>query len=255
MPGIKENPANLKKAWLKDEQQAFSGWDFSYIKDRWQQSALAWDYQEIVRQYLRPNDCLLDMGTGGGEFLLSLEHPYSLTSVTEAWPPNIELCRQKLEPLGIKIYPVENDAKLAIMDCQFDIVINRHESYDLREVSRILKPGGFFITQQVGSQNCDRLEKMINHDVPVDGSPFSLETELPAFKCNGFKVIMADECFPELRFLDVGAVVYFAKIIEWSFPGFSVENNFLQLFALQEELEQKGAITDLEHRFIIAAQK
>ena len=67
-------------------------------------------------------------------------------------------------------------------------------------------------------------------------------------------MIYSDECFPELKFFDVGAIVFWAKIIEWSFPGFSVERNFQKLCALQEELDQHGFISSLQHRFIIVAQ-
>ena len=34
---------------------------------------------------------LLDMDTGGGEFLLSLGHPFERTAATEGYPPNVEL--------------------------------------------------------------------------------------------------------------------------------------------------------------------
>ena len=40
-----------------------------------------------------------------------------------------------------------------IDDNEFDIVINRHESYNEKELFRILKPNGLFITQQVGAYN------------------------------------------------------------------------------------------------------
>lgn len=37
-------------------------------------------------------------------------------------------------------------------DESMDIIINRHESYDIYEVYRVLKKGGIFITQQVGGE-------------------------------------------------------------------------------------------------------
>ena len=107
------------------------------------------------------------MGIGGAEFLLSPNHPPQNTSVTESWPPNIKLCLEKLAPLGIRVFPVQEDAHLPIEDDSFDIVINRHESYDLHEVRRILKPGGMFITQQVGGDNCIGLMKHINLEMPA----------------------------------------------------------------------------------------
>lgn len=228
------NCEKLKSYWLAEEQHSFQGWDFSHIQSRWQHEPLGWDYKSIIMEHLCPTDQLLDMGTGGGEFLLSLNHPYENTSVTEAWAPNIQLCRERLAPLGIQVYPVQEDAPLP-------------------EVKRVLKLGGLFITQQVGSENCASLEKRINLEEYARPA-FSLQTELPVFQECGFAVKYAAESFPELKFFDVGAIVFWAKIIEWSFPGFSVEKNFERLCALQNELELRGFISTTEHRFLIVSQ-
>ena len=40
-------------------------------------------FAQVIKKYLKPTDKILDMDTGGGEFLLSLRHPYELTSTTE----------------------------------------------------------------------------------------------------------------------------------------------------------------------------
>lgn len=60
-----------------------------------EEESLPWNYKDIVKSYLKPEYKLLDMGTGGGEFLLSLNHPYENTLVTEAWIPNVKLCQEK----------------------------------------------------------------------------------------------------------------------------------------------------------------
>ena len=46
-----------------------------------------------MRRYLSPESRLLDIDTGGGEFLLSLNHPPENTSATEGYPPNVSLCQ------------------------------------------------------------------------------------------------------------------------------------------------------------------
>jgi len=249
------NQSAYKQLWLKEEKQAFSGWDFSHLEGRWRSQPTDWDYRALVRERLRPTDRLLDMGTGGGEFLLSLNHPHRLTWATEAWPPNLQLCRERLSPLGITVIPVEDDARLNIPDGQFDIVINRHEAYDLSEVYRVLRPGGAFVTQQVGGENDASLQARLNPEGVPPHAPFSLETEVPLFEKHGFTVHYADECRTELLFFDVGAIAYYAKIIPWSYPHFSVERNFPQLLALQWQLEQDGCIATTEHRFVLVAQK
>ena len=76
----------LKKIWKAEEALAhIHGWDFSHIEDRYrEEGGLPWDYRTIILSHLKDRDYLLDMDTGGGEFLLSLGHPYGRTSATEA---------------------------------------------------------------------------------------------------------------------------------------------------------------------------
>lgn len=89
--------------WKREESVAhIHGWDFSHIEGRYtEETDLPWNYQNIILDYLKPEMKLLDIDTGGGEFLLSLRHPYVKTSATEAYPPNIQLCKETLLPLGI----------------------------------------------------------------------------------------------------------------------------------------------------------
>ena len=63
--------------WKAEEQAAhIRGWDFSPIHSRYTaETDLPWDYENIVRSHLEETAALLDMDTGGGEFLLSLGHP------------------------------------------------------------------------------------------------------------------------------------------------------------------------------------
>lgn len=247
----------LKEFWLSEEKKSFQGWDFSYINDRTSEEPLPWDYNRIVRQYLKPDYMLLDMGTGGGEYLLSLGHPYKNTCVTEGYPPNVELCMKKLKPLGIEVRQVYDDGgDLPYDDCMFDMVINRHESFDANEVYRLLKPKGLFITQQVGGLNNKELSKFLIDDFKeIVSSNFDLHNNVELVQNAGFTVLKSEEYFPYLRFYDIGALVYLAKIIEWEFPNFSVERCYEKLCQLQSILEKQGFIESTEHRFIIVAQK
>jgi len=244
----------LKELWKKDEEMSFQGWDFSYLLNRWEGENLPWDYKTIVKEYLKPEYELLDMGTGGGEFLLTLNHPHNKTSVTEAWEPNVKLCKEKLSPLGINVAQVYDDAKLPFKDNSFDMIINRHEAYEVNEVKRILKPNGIFITQQVGGNNNEILSKVLIKNFVSQYSCHNLNYRSEELEGNSFKVLYKNEYFPYLRFYDVGAIVYYAKIIEWEFPGFSVDHSFNELCKLHEELKKKPYIESYEHRFIIAGK-
>jgi len=248
------NWIELRKQWLREEQHHFKGWDFSHLTGRWEEEGLPWDYQELISQYLQPEHQLLDMGTGGGEFLMTLGHPYENTSVTEAWEPNVKLCKDTLEPLGICVKQVFDDTRLPFDGNMFDVIINRHESYDLQEIKRILKPNGIFITQQVGGKNNVDLSRRIIENFKPEYADFCLANEIQKFTQHDFRPLYMQEYFPYLRFFDVGAVVYYAKIIEWEFPGFSVEKHENQLIALQKTLKIKGYIECFEHRFVTVVE-
>lgn len=249
------NNLELKTKCLFEENFSFKGWDFSHIDGLWDSQSLPWDYSHIVKSFLKNTDNLLDMGTGGGEFLLSLNHPYLLTSVTEAYLPNIELCKNSLAPLGITVAQTYDDDKLPFDDSSFDVIINRHESFDLSEVNRTLKSGGYFITQQVGGKNNNDLSQRLIENFEPAFSSHVLDYYLEGLKSLSFEIIQSNEFFPYIRFYDIGALVYFAKIIEWEFPNFSVESCFDELCKCQIEIEEKGYIQGTEHRFLIVAKK
>ncbi|MEX1307015.1 MAG: methyltransferase domain-containing protein [Eubacteriales bacterium] len=241
--------------WLKEEAQAFAGWDFSYLDGRWQFEALPWAYKDWVKTYLSPALKLLDMGTGGGEILLGFNHPHKNTTVTEAYPPNIALIQKFLAPLGISVVPVKQDDLLPIADNVFDIVINRHESFDADEVFRVLKPGGVFITQQVGGQNNRVLSEFLIEDFKPPYPDWDATHAAKKLALSGFEVLEKKEAFPNLTFLDTGAVVYFAKIIAWEFPGFSVKACFEPLEAIERTIQETGHFVSKEHRFLLVAKK
>ena len=69
------NKEQLLNEWLEEEKVAhIHGWDFSHIHGKYEEeNDLPWDYSKIIRHYLLPEMKLLDIDTGGGEFLLSFE--------------------------------------------------------------------------------------------------------------------------------------------------------------------------------------
>ena len=118
----------LKEEWLKEEKMAhIQGWDFSHIYGRYsEEENLPWDFRTVINKYLKNDMKLLDMETGGGEFLLSLNHPKHNTSATEGYQPNVELCKKVLLPLGIDFKKADGDEKLPFENKYFDIITNRH---------------------------------------------------------------------------------------------------------------------------------
>ena len=243
--------------WRKEESIAhIRGWDFSHIHGRYtEQEDLPWDYRSLILSHLRPEMQLLDIDTGGGEFLLSLEHPHENTAATENYPPNVALCAETLPPLGIDFRPGSGRQTLPFTDSRFDLVINRHGDFCPREIYRVLKPGGLFITQQVGAENDRELVRLLCGETPLPFPDQYKKIASRQFREAGFEILREDECFRPIRFFDIGALVWFARIISWEFPDFSVDTHLSSLLEAQALLEQQGAIEGSTHRFLLVAKK
>ena len=249
---------DLIAQWREEESIAhIHGWDFSHINDRYtEEDDFPWNYRELILSRLTPDMKLLDIDTGGGEFLLSLGHPHINCAATENYPPNIELCRETLSPLGIDFRPADGNGPLPFADGSFDMVIDRHGDFNPREIHRVLKQGGIFITQQVGADNDRALVELLLDPVPPLPFPEQyLSIAEEKFRTAGFEILEQAECFRPIKFYDVGALVWFARIIEWEFPGFSVDTCLPRLLNAQHLLEERGSLDAVVHRFMLVAQK
>ena len=246
------NKKTLYEKWKREEEKTFCGWDFSNISG-YCSTETPWDYRSIVKSFLKNKMNLLDMGTGGGEFLLTLSHPYEKTWVTESYMPNISLIKKNLIPLGIHLCEVDKDSDLDLSDNFFDIVTNRHESYDLGEIRRILKRDCLFITNQVGGDNNIMLSSRLIDGYKPKYPNHNLNNEKTKFISEGFEIIYSNEAIMPSMFYDVATIVRYAKIIEWEFPNFSVDKCLDRLYELHDEICEKGYVASNESRFIIVA--
>ena len=245
----------LLSQWREEAARGMSGWDFSHIQGRCTVEPLPWDYPQVVREFLRPGVRLLDMGTGGGEFLLTLGHPGEHTTVTEGYPPNVQLCRQRLEPLGIRVVEASGEELLPLESGRFDVILNRPEDFRAEEIFRLLKPGGVFLTQQVGGQNDNDLSRVLIPGFTPQYPRHTLANNRRLLEEAGLVIWEAKEHFSPIRFFDVGALVYFAKILPWEFPGFTVDGCLETLFRLEEQRRRDGFLEGTEHRFLLLAEK
>ena len=135
------------------------------------------------------------------------------------------------------------------------MIINRHGAFNATEIHRLLRHDGLFITEQVGEDNDRDLVGMV---LPGTKKPFphlNLSEQRKHFEKAGFHIVKAEEAYRPITFYDVGAFVWFARVIEWEFPGFSVDRCFDKLLKMQEMMEKNGRIEGTIHRYLILAKK
>lgn len=248
----------LYRDWKNEEKIAhIKGWDFSHISDRYtEEEELPWDFKNIIKSYLKNDMKLLDMETGGGEFLLELNHNKENTSAIEGYKPNVEFCKEKLLPMGIDFRECDGKDILPFDDNKFDVVTNRHGDYNCIELKRVLKSGGIFFTQQVGAKNDLELIRILQPEIEKLAFPNQfLEIRRKELEELEFEILESGEVYQPIKFYDIGALVWYAKIIEWEFPNFEVDKYLENLYRAQEILENNGVVEGKIHRFYIVARK
>jgi len=126
------------------------GWDFSRVRDGC--DPVPWNYAEVVQQYLKPTDRVLDNGTGGGEIFLSLAPYFGEGVGIDDDPAMLETAQRNQSKLSIDNvrWMRMNADDLKFGAEEFDVVLSRHVWVYTREVMRVLRPGGYFIMQAVG---------------------------------------------------------------------------------------------------------
>jgi len=240
----------IDEAW----KAPFSGWDFSWLEGKYSEADPTWDYRAMARQRIAGARALLDMDTGGGELLAELAPLPALTCATETWAPNIPVARERLEPLGVRVFTPADDQHLPFEDAAFDLVLNRHGSFNAGELMRVLRPGGLFLTQQVGGRNQVRLNEVLQGP-EYEYSEWTLENAREQLAGAGFDLLQAREEFPEVQFLTIGGLVYYLRVISWQIPGFTPQAYLEQLFAVYEQIQREGRLVSHEHRFLIEARR
>lgn len=158
-------------------------------------------------------------------------------------------------PLGIDFRAGDGKDALPFDDAAFDIVINRHGDFNVKDIHRILKDGGIFITEQVGAENDGELVELLLGKTELPFPEQYLEIRRKQFCDAGFDILDAQECFRPIKFFDIGALVWFAHIIEWEFPDFSVDRCKDKLLYAQQLLKQNGCVEGQIHRFLLVCYK
>jgi len=237
-------------------QRPIVGWDFSSMSDTrlFIRPEPKWDYRESVRMALHDIDALLDMDTGGGEVLSSFQPLPPHTYATESYAPNLQLARQRLTPLGVTVCEGHDTRQLPFAANQFDLIINRHASYDPGELLRVLKPGQRFITQQVGSRVNLYLHELLGRE-KEDVAPWNLSLAVSALQAAGWDILYQAEEYPITRYLDVRTIVFYLKHVPWEVPDFSIGRYYPRLLEIDREIQTIGYVDVLFHQFFIIAQK
>ncbi len=229
-------------------------WDFSWLTGRATEERPSWRYSEIVAERAKSATRMLDLQSGGGEMLARVPDLPSLVVATEGYAPNVALASRRLDARGAYVVATQDD-RLPFPSDAFDLVTSRHPIATWwEEIARVLRPGGTYLSQQVGPNSVRELSEYMLGPLPP-GSTRDPRAARVAARTAGLTVRDLREERLRTVFNDVGAVVYFLRLVIWIVPGFTVEGYHDKLLALHEQIQRSGPFVTYASRFLIEAQK
>jgi SAM-dependent methyltransferase len=165
------------------------------------------------------------------------------------------VARNRLGPLGVGVVQLYGDDPLPFKAGLFDLVTNRHGAFVATELHRVVKPGGFFITQQVGGQNNFELNVLFQEKPEFQYSHWTLDHAAKQLTEAGFQTLDQKDEYPETVITDIGALVFHLKVVSWQIADFSVEKYHDKLVQIHNRIQERGALRIKSHRFLIVAKK
>lgn len=249
-----------------------SGWDFDRFPGRLRHVPPDWDYTAMVGAAVAGGP-MLDLGTGGGEWLARWvgKHPDAARPVvaTEGWAPNVPVAGARLRPLGVNVVhyagatdnvdqpPHDRSGALPFASATFGTVINRHESYRAAEVARILRPGGTFLTQQVGTDGEHDLRCLLDLPPAAETTEWTLRYAVDQAAAGGLTVVDGGVGVDIVEYRDIAPLVWYLRQVPWTVPDLDLRRAAAQdrLRAVQRRIDATGPIRLRQPSFWLRATR
>lgn len=216
-----------------------------------------WDFNEEIKKKSKTSDILLDIGTGGGENVLTIASSFLFLMGIDLSNGMIETAQTNLKKADIsnvRFSQMSSD-KLEFPAEFFDVVTCRHAPFSSMEVAKVLKKGGYFLTQQVGVGDKINIKRAFNRGQLIEENGALLARYARELKESGFS---------EIQHFEYDATVYYQRPEDLIFllkhtptiPNFGEENHDFEILNdfIENNRTEKGIQTNSK-RFLIIAKK
>lgn len=232
------------------------GWDFSRINMG--RDPVPWDYSSVVRFYLKSTDKVLDIGTGGGEIFLSLAPNIGEGIGIDNNPAMIQTAKGNQSRLVIRnVEFIEmNGSHLKFEADDFDVVLLRHLRVYVGEIVRVLRPGGYFITQMVGKRSSKNILEAFGWTSDSFGTDWwqPVGELAQQFQEKGCRIIAQGEYDVRYWFKDIPSFMFWIMSVPWP-EKVEAEKHWQIINGILKTSTTNRGIETNEHRGLLIVQK
>ncbi|GIP30185.1 methyltransferase [Paenibacillus sp. J23TS9] len=233
-----------------------NGWDFSRLNVTVE--GAAWDFYDEVISLCKPGDILLDIGTGGGESLLSISDSALLLVGIDHSKGMMETAANNLDKSArsnVRFLQMEA-SQLQFPPDFFNMISCRHSEFYAGEAARVLGSDGVFLTQQVSEHDKMNLKQAFGRGQAWESRKGTLKARyITELKEAGFSRIQSLEYNATEYYQTPEDLVFLLKYtpIVPDFGQNEMDFQILRQF-IEEHQSEKGIRTNSE-RFMIIARK
>jgi SAM-dependent methyltransferase len=189
------------------------GWHWSGMRTR--MGDLGWSYPDVLQEHVGPSDVVLDIGTGGGEIFSAVARAQDV-----AVDFKMEMLEVAREHLPCRLVAGDHRA-LPLVSHSFDVVADRHVGADAREVLRVLRSGGRYVTQQPGDRICQNIFDAFGwgtngdfwrREAATAGEPYwGVTTAAEFFVQAGCEILRQEEAYVDYEFLNEESLAFWLR--------------------------------------------
>ena len=244
----------LKK--IVETNGELDGWNFSRVRARY--DPVPWNYVDVVHQYLKPQDRVLDIGTGGGEIFLSLAPYFGEGIGIDQNTAMIEAAKRNQSALAldnISLFVMEGSA-LRFAAGEFDVVLLRHLRVYVSEIVRVLCKGGYFITQMVGQRSSLNILDAFGWTPDSFGPDWwqTVAQLADQFLLHGCRIVAQAEYNVPYWFYDLESFMFWLMSVPWP-EEIELEKHWQNINRVLETSQTERGIETNEHRGLLIVQK
>lgn len=172
--------------------------DYGYEED-----VSSYDIKTILDEYIMPTDHVAYMSIDEGRFVKDY-HKFSEATFVVATYGDVENTQTRLQDTPVRVTKLTDSGQLPFKDEKMDVVVCLDSNYDKNEVKRVLKPNGYFLVNQNGTENLKEILQMY--------IPFGIKGVWNADSCRqtlddfGIETLSSYEDFGKIRFRSIQAI-------------------------------------------------
>lgn len=202
-----------------------------------------------IQKFFHEDTHLSFSSVDGGEFVNRFDQLPPITYVVET---NVEKAQEVLANKAVKVTSLTPEGTMPFKDGRLDLVVNEIVNYDKYEIHRVLKQGGYFVVEQLGSDNYKELLNMF--------MPFRVKGRWDKENCGstlqqiGFEILDSFEDIGYIRFKSLSAIITF--INQMSPDKVQRYDLYINFYAhILSEIKRQGFFDLTTHKFMVIARK